>query len=64
MYLVPVIRAGLFGLTVWFVVEGREPVEENSVLWGGYPAFPADLMEWFRITDVGWVIAPHCLKQR
>lgn len=59
------LRAGLFGLTAWFVVEEREPMEENSGFWEGYPpAFFADLMEWFRITDAGWVTAPQCLKQR
>lgn len=63
-FLVPVLRTGLLGLTAWFVTEESEPMAENTVLWGGYPAFSADLMEWFRITGVGWVTAPQCLEQR
>lgn len=60
----PMLRACCLGLTVWFVTKESEPMAENIALWGGYPTFSADLMEWLRITDVGWVTAPQCLEQR
>lgn len=63
-FLVPVLRTGHLGLAVWFVVEESKPTAENIAFWGGYLAFSTDLMEWLRITDVGWVTAPQCLEQR
>ena len=60
----PALRAGCLGLTAWFVMKESEPTAENIALWGGYPAFSADLMEWLKITDVRWVTTPQCLEQR